>query len=93
MSSPEDRPHYDTDRRMADVLERFQLRLEARFVSRAEFEALRPEVTSHGTSIALLSQGFEEMSHKLDKITEVIARVGWAISLSVLAAVLALVLR
>ena len=90
MPSTEGREPYE--RRVDDVLERFQLRLEAYFATKAEMAAVTTAQIKQDLELAKLQSELQHMNVTLGQISANIRNVTWVIVVGVITAVLGTVL-
>lgn len=79
------------ERRLNDVLERFQLRLEAHFATKVEVASLMATQVKQDLELAKLQNELKHMNDTLSQISSNIRNVTWVVIVAVIGAVLKLV--
>lgn len=81
----------------SSVLEEYTYRLDVRFVTRKEFEALEKDTQKHDSAMLVLRSEFEALRKEVAKLGNIIGRAAWTIGMGLFgavgAALLNLVLR
>jgi len=79
------------------ALEDYTYRLDTRYVARTEFQAVQAQATTTAATLQVLQVEFAALRRELERLTNTISRVGWAVGIGVFGAVgtalLSLVLR
>lgn len=75
-----------------EALETYTYRLRTEFVGRQEFETVKTESQSHGTTLKVLESEFTNFRHDFQRFAAVAEKIGWFLATTVGGAIILAVL-
>jgi hypothetical protein len=74
-------------REIVAALDEYTYRLDARYVSRAEFSTVQEQTGSTSVSLQVLQVEFQGLRKELERLTQTVGKVGWTVGTGIFAAV------